>query len=323
MKVSIVVPIYNIADYVSDTLTSLINQTYTDIEILAVDDGSTDNSGKLCDDFALRDKRIKVIHKQNGGLSSARNAGIDVATGEYIMFLDGDDRLVPDAVERLVFLLKENPDTDLIQFTYSEVDAKGVPLYPYVYSNTVDVVDDEREKFERLYKIGGPAASACTKLLRLSLFDSLRFCEGLIHEDEYIVTDILSRTKKVVYFDAALYLYYFRNGSIITSSFTPKKLDIFKVFDRRIGVLREKGYTDLLQREWTRVFETIIRLYCGAKSCGYTAEALAVKERLRDVPYDIKSGMGIKQKVIFIVCKRFNSFINIIYLLKKFLRREG
>ncbi len=323
MKVSIVVPIYNIAEYVSDTLTSLINQTYADIEILAVDDGSTDNSGKICDDFALKDKRIKVIHKQNGGLSSARNAGIDVAAGEYIMFLDGDDRLVNDAVERLVQLLLENPDADLIQFTYSEVDANGVPLYPYAFSQSVDIVEREKEKFERLYKMGGPAASACTKLCKRALFEGLRFYEGIIHEDEYIVTDILSRTKKVIYFDAALYLYYFRNGSIITSSFTPKKLDIFKVFDKRIGVLYEKGYTDLLQREWIRVFETIIRLYCGAKSCGYNAEALAVKKRLSDVPYDVKSGMGIKQRIIFIACKRCNFFINIIYLFKKILKREG
>lgn len=322
MKVSIVVPIYNIADYVSDTLTSLINQTYTDIEILAVNDGSTDNSGKICDDFALSDKRIKVIHKPNGGLSDARNAGIEVATGDYIMFLDGDDRLVPNAIEQLIAICCEENDVDLIQFTYSEVDAKGEPLYPYTYSQNKELVTDEKEKFDRLYALGGPAASACTKLYKRELFDNLRFCKGIIHEDEYIVTDILSRTNKVVYFDMALYLYYFRNGSIITSSFSPKKMDIFTVLDKRVGVLKEKGYADLWQREQIRIFETVLRLYFDAKAYGYSSEAIKIKARLNEIPYEVNSAMGTKQKLIFIACKKFNAFIDIIYLLKKLLKRK-
>ena len=321
MKVSVVVPIYNVSQYVNDTLDSLINQTYKNIEIIAVDDGSTDDSGAICDKLSQTDDRIKVIHKPNGGLSDARNAGIDVVTGDYIMFLDGDDRLVIDAIEQLVSVCCEENDVDLIQFTYSEVDANGQPLYPYTYSQKRELLTDEKEKFDRLYALGGPAASACTKLYKRELFDNLRFCKGIIHEDEYIVTDILSRTNKVVYFDAALYLYYFRNGSIITSPFSPKKMDIFTVLDKRVGVLKEKGYADLLRKEQIRIFETVLRLYFDAKAYRYSNEAIKIKARLNEIPYEVKSAMGTKQKLIFIACKKVNIFIDIIYILKKLLKR--
>lgn len=321
MKVSVVVPIYNVSQYVNDTLDSLINQTYKNIEIIAVDDGSTDDSGAICDRLSQTDDRVTVIHKPNGGLSDARNAGIKVATGDYIMLLDGDDRLVIDAIERLVAICCEENDVDLIQFTYSEVDANGEPLYPYTYSQSKEIVTDEKEKYNRLYALGGPAASACTKLYKRELFENLQFCKGIIHEDEYIVTDILSRANKVLYFDAALYLYYFRNGSIITSSFTPKRMDIFTVLDKRMEVLNKKGYEDLLRKEQKRVFETILRFYFDAKDFGYSREAFEIKSRLNGIPYEANSVMTGKQKLIFIVCKRFNAFIDIIYLLRKLLKR--
>jgi len=126
-KVSIVIPIYNVENYVRKSIESVIYQTESDIEIILVDDGSTDSSGKICDEYASQDSRIRVIHKKNGGLSSARNAGVKIATSEYVMFLDGDDYLKNSAVERLYHTALEYP-SDFVQFLYQEVEYGQNPI---------------------------------------------------------------------------------------------------------------------------------------------------------------------------------------------------
>lgn len=279
--VSIIVPVYNIAGYLPACVESLRKQTYSDLEIILVDDGSGDGSGHLCDEYEAADSRVRVIHKPNGGLSSARNAGLDAANGQWILFVDGDDYLVPQAVEKLMTIW-ENTEADFVQFLFHETsDTSWLPADDQ-HANTV-FVTDLREMFERLYALGGVAASSCTKLLRRSLFEELRFQEGILHEDEELVTRLLPMCSGVAYTDLELYGYVSRSGSIVHSEFKPKHMDALTVMDHRIDTLRELGYEDLMRETQRRVFQTAAWQYCLARKAGFRKEAKELKARLLEL----------------------------------------
>ena len=282
--ISIIVPVYNIRDYLSKCVGSLFSQKYGDIEIILVDDGSTDNSGELCDQYAVQDDRIRVIHKQNGGLSSARNAGLDVASGQYIMFLDGDDYLAPDAVQHLSELATNAGSFDFIQFHYTETDGswQGDPVQP----NKVRVCTDPREIFRYLYQKGGVAASACTKLYRASLFDTLRFREGIAHEDEELMNRLIPRCRRVIYTELILYGYVMRGGSIIHDRFNPHKLDVMEIMDERVQVLQGLGYDEFIPETRRRQFCTAAMLYCKARRAGADEAATCLRKRLQTLSKD-------------------------------------
>ena len=165
--VSIIVPVYNIERYLPQCMNSLFAQTAPDFEVILVDDGSTDGSAALCDQYAKQDARVQVIHKKNGGLSSARNAGLDAATRPYLLFLDGDDYLAPSAIQSLLEIASANADFDFIQFQYAETD--GSWQADPAQAVEPRVCTDLYEMFRYLYQRGGVAASACTKFYRASL----------------------------------------------------------------------------------------------------------------------------------------------------------
>ncbi|MBR4863349.1 MAG: glycosyltransferase [Oscillospiraceae bacterium] len=273
--VSLIVPVYNIKEYLPACVQSLVAQTYTQLQILLVDDGATDGSGALCDRFT--DARIQVIHKENGGLSSARNAGLDAATGDWVMFVDGDDYLAPDAVERL--LAAATPGTDMVQFAYREVPDDS-------WQPDTQVTDTREEThvaefFRQLYALGGIGASACTKLFSRTLFASLRFQEGILHEDEELMTRLLPLCHRVVYTQLVLYGYRMRPGSIVHSRFKPGRLDVFPIMEKRLAVLENLGLSDLADITRQRLFVNGCILYCAAKKDGFPKEADALRQQLR------------------------------------------
>ncbi len=275
--VSIIVPVYNIKEYLAGCVESLQKQTCPDLEIILVDDGSTDGSGALCDGYAAQDTRIRVVHKENGGLSSARNAGLEVATGQWILFVDGDDYLVHNAVEQLLAVAQEYPDTDFVQFLYQETDGSWQPENQSVEQMVLSEVPDF---FRRLYDLGGVAASSCTKLFRRELFEILRFQKGIRHEDEELMTRLLPICRKAVYTSLVLYGYVVRQGSIIHSGFSPKSMDIFPIMDQRIQVLQQLDCGDLVLETQCRMFQTAAWQYCLARKNGFGQEAALLKQRI-------------------------------------------
>lgn len=248
-KISIIVPIYNVERYLPSTIDSLIQQEgNTDYEILLVDDGSTDGSASICEKYASECNKISVIHKLNGGLSSARNTGIDAARGEYLMFVDGDDCLDTVTLSALTKAISLHPHCDVIQFRYEEVSPsmplghctkKGLEIY---YECT-----DEYDYFLQLYQLGGVAASACTKLIKRNAIGDLRFKEGFLHEDEEFVTRLLPKCKCIGFCSNTFYKYMMRPGSIIHSDFSRKRLDIIPILKDRIVYLESKKYDDLAE----------------------------------------------------------------------------
>lgn len=242
--ISIIVPIYNVEKYLPHTVESIKNQEgFSDWELILVDDGSKDGSPALCDRFAASDPRIKVVHKPNAGLSSARNAGIEAAKGQFIMFLDGDDCLDTSTLKVLNDTTDKHPACDLIQFQFEEVMPAapyGHKLPPHIENYTE--LNREQDFFRQLYLLGGVAASACTKLIKRSTLGELRFKEGIIHEDELFTTHLLARCHLIGYCSNQFYKYVMRDGSIQHSSFTKKRLDAVRVREDRLEYLASKGY---------------------------------------------------------------------------------
>ena len=278
-KTSIIVPVYNVQAYLPACVESLLGQSCSDIEILLVDDGASDGSGALCDQYAAQDSRVKVIHKKNGGLSSARNAGLDKATGQWILFVDGDDYLAKDAVALLQEALQGHEDADFVQFLYQETDGIWQPEHQQTSRQISTQVPD---LFKRLYDMGGVAASACTKLFRRELFANLRFKEGILHEDEELMTRLLPQCHKAVYTELVLYGYVTRQGSIIRSGFKPKSMDIFPIMSDRVAVLESLRLSDLATETRRRMFQTAAWQYCLARKDGFIKEAAQLKQYLLD-----------------------------------------
>lgn len=285
MRISIIVPVYNIVDYVSYCIESLITQDYQDLEIILVDDGSNDQSPKVCDEWLERDSRIIVLHKPNGGLSSARNAGLDVASGDYVLFVDGDDYLANGAVSALVAIVETNK-VDFIQFGYEEVngyeglkDAQKINPEKIEKSlEKISLVQDRNEMFRQLYALGGVAASACTKFMCLATVKKLRFKEAILHEDEQFTTRLLAQTNSIYYVNDFLpYKYVMREDSIIHAGFKAQKLyNLSDIYEERIDVLSKSNFNDILITiTASRYFGILILQYGSARkvndkvACGF------------------------------------------------------
>ncbi len=180
--ISIIIPVYNAAGYLERSLGSVRAQTYTNLEIITVDDGSKDDSLKMLNSFALSDSRIKVISKENGGSSSARNAGLREATGEYIGFIDADDYIEPDMYENLAKVLDEDPNADVSQIQSCEEDENGEKIKAFGEGFLAYEEFTGREFFRALLIHQGDS-SFCTKLFRREFFEGFSFSEGRLNED--------------------------------------------------------------------------------------------------------------------------------------------
>ena len=212
--ISVIVPIYKVEKYLEKCVKSISSQTYKNIEIVLVDDGSPDNCGKLADNLAKTDPRIKVIHKVNGGLSSARNAGIDVAQGDYIGFVDSDDTIEPFMYEKLFSLLqKENTKLSVCAVNYVYEDGKVLRKKGLGKNVTFDFCQAIIEMNSHRYFDMG----AWSKLYHRSLFENIRFPVGKLSEDYYIMYKIFDKAQRISYLDIPCYNYLQRKNSITRS----------------------------------------------------------------------------------------------------------
>lgn len=241
-KISVIVPVYNVVSYLSQCLESIIRQTLKDIEIILVDDGSTDGSGQICDEYALRDERIIVFHKQNEGLSSARNDGLDAATSDYIMFVDSDDWVESHFCEK-AYMASIDYNADLVLFNYVKIYNNGT-----IVKNRPDIHPGLVTEFEALLFNLHYTPAVWLGLYRRELFDNVRFPIGKYHEDTGTSHRLLHEAKKIVYVDDALYNYRAnRPGSIMTVKATREHHDLIEMRIIRIIDLWNWGYKELAQ----------------------------------------------------------------------------
>lgn len=247
--ISVIIPIYKVEEYLDECITSVIAQTYTNLEIILVDDGSPDNCPQMCDNWAKKDARIKVIHKRNGGLSDARNAGLDIATGEYIAFVDSDDFIKPDMLEKLYTAIqKEKADIAACGILNCEGDRRTA-------WGCRDFAGSSEQILALLYDDAAYPVAAWNKLYRRSCWETLRFPVGKTCEDAFTTYQLIHSARRIVMIPEALYCYRIRPGSIMTSAFSLKKMDEeeawrcnYQFIDRHYPRLKKKAFDFYLQR---------------------------------------------------------------------------
>lgn len=261
--VSIIVPVYDIEEYLVECIESILAQTWKHFEIILVDDGSTDSSGKMCDEYAEKYNCIFVIHKKNGGLSSARNAGIDVARGNYLAFIDSDDVVHPDYLRELVNIVeKENADLVACDFCVGTSCQWGETS-----EIKYDIRRDE-DVLERMNDNDVVVTVAWNKLYHAKFFKeyNLRYPEGKIHEDMFLTPQILHCTNKMVITNQKLYFYRQRKNSIMNSSFSIKQLDSLEAIEFRIALFTKWDKKELQLKEYESYIRKAKELYRKMKN---------------------------------------------------------
>lgn len=231
--ISIIVPIYNVEKYLRRCVISLINQTYENIEIILIDDGSTDLSRLICDEMKEIDKRIKVIHKRNGGLSDARNVGINYAKGKYYSFVDSDDYITNGTIKNLYESMRKY-DCDISICNMVQFNDNNETFSFYEPTKQLKIYEGN-EKFKTLNQ-----PSVCNKLFKSILFENIQFPIGKYYEDTYIYHELLYKAKKVVLTGKTGYMYFMREGSILGQSiYTNKYFDFVEAVYFRATFLCE------------------------------------------------------------------------------------
>ncbi|MBQ7360638.1 MAG: glycosyltransferase [Lachnospiraceae bacterium] len=284
--VSIVIPIYNVEEYLRTCLDSILKQTYDALEVLMVDDGSKDASGQICDEYQSKDSRFVAIHKENGGAADARNVALDRCTGEYVTFIDGDDYVAPDFVERLV-ALTEKCDSDIAICGWNNVSETKVEPF-CKNSGAIKEYETEQALEALLYQEDFDTAM-WPKLYKTSLFEGIRFPKGNLYEDIAIIYEVFLKAAKVAFEDYAGYYYLLRESGTTLMKFRKDKMDLIDVVETMEKVLCDK-YPDLKKAAASRVVRANFHIYMQIPQ---TQEY--VEERRR-IEHNIKSRRSVVLK---------------------------
>ena len=254
--ISIIVPVYEVEPYLRQCLDSLVNQTKKEIEIIVFDDGSTDNCGKIIDEYVEKDNRIKAIHQQNLGISESRNKGIDMAAADHLMFVDGDDWVKPTFCEKAFQLITEK-QVDIVFFQFERIrDGKVIRRkYPKIeegYKTRVEAVD-------LMFKAIGNFA--WNKIYKKRLFDGIRFPKGRLYEDVAVTYRVVLKAEKVWYTNENLYYYRYRAESIVNNRSKKSRHESFEMTMQQIRALRENEETKEIGEYylWNRYMAYCIR----------------------------------------------------------------
>lgn len=314
--ISVIIPIYKVEKYIRKCINSIINQTYKNLEIILVDDGSPDKCGIICDEYKKIDNRIKVIHKKNGGLSDARNAGLDICKGQFVCFIDSDDYVLENYIEHLYTTLKENN---------ANISCCN---FEYVYENkNVGKIRDDKEKIYNFDTINALKEllyqknidnSMWAKLYDIHLFDNIRFPYGKIYEDFAIFYKLLLKTNKLVYSNQKKYLYLQREESILSTLFSEKDLVMITLAKEMYNEIINK-YPELKDALDSRILNMDFYLIRRMNKKKYHKEYKDLVDDIKDRRINVKKDKNIKLKTkIAIYISYFNiDLVKIFYNLAK------
>lgn len=320
--ISIIVPIYNVQEYLDRCIQSIIHQTYTKLEIILVNDGSTDDCERICRRYEKEDQRIRVISKENEGLSAARNEGILLSTGEYIVFVDSDDFLEVTMIQELYECSSlYHADICICDFFYMDEkrkrmqgEVKKSETHVHCYSN-----------LQALEKINGPnhiqMVVAWNKLYHRRLFDDIRYPVGKINEDEFVIHKLFYLSERIVYIEKPLYYYVQRRGSIMNTEFSQKNVHIVEAYKERLNFYMKHDiksligistFKYLLKMQW---FYKWFRLRYPSKG--------EVIENYREIFHEEKMKYGKylskRQQIILTFCggftKQYEKFRKVYYVV--------
>lgn len=258
--VSVIIPVYNVEKYLARCVDSVLAQTYGNLEVVLVDDGATDNSGELCDRYAREDARVRTVHKGNGGLSDARNAGMQAASGEYYAFVDGDDWIAQDYIAYLCSLMLEN---------HAQISVCGYQKVYEMEENSISSADssvrvyDAGEGLLHLLYQRGMISAAWGRLFHAALFSDICFPKGKLHEDVAVMYRLFDKADKIVCGDAKKYFYFQRRDSIVNGTFDRRRMDYISFTGECILYMEEK-HPDLTKAAISRHFSACFDLLSSA-----------------------------------------------------------
>lgn len=323
IKFTIIIPVYNVEKYLNECVESVLNQTYKNFEIILVDDGSTDNSPKMCDDFTEEDNRIKVIHKKNGGLSSARNAGIKNTTGDYVLFLDSDDFWDNNKTLENLSAIISDENADVVCYGYKEFyektnESKNVICIPEMLFSNLSTED----KLEVLLTNGIFTSSACCKAIKTKLIldNDIYFAENITSEDIDWSARVLLNAKSYALYNDYFYNYRQRDGSI-THQIKYKNLEMLSNNIIKCISLAEKvkagRFKDLYLNYVAYQYITFLH---SSFLCEKNDKIKYMLDKMKNYRYLLKYHLNRKVKLVYIFNKLFG--FNIMYkLLKIYLKR--
>ena len=325
MLISVIVPVYNVEKYLKRCINSIINQTHKDIEIILIDDGSTDSSGKICDEYSNTDTRIKAIHIQNSGAARARNVGLDIAKGEYISFIDSDDYILPDFLEKLLRLCIDNnaeiSKCEVIDFEREDIKItkqSDIKINIYTSNEVLNTIYTDSKLFN---------VAIMNKLYKRNIFENLRFKEGIINEDEEILCKIILNSNKIVITDEILYCYFLSEGSITRSEFRKKNLDILTALELRLSQLEDEKYKKIYLQTQADYMKKIGNLYYCISISKWEDKDKYLKElneKRKEIRNKVKKNKYFKTKdeIKLILCFKFKYILNLFYYVKSILSRK-
>lgn len=301
--ISVIIPVYKVETYLEKCIVSVVEQTYKALEIILVDDGSPDRCGAICDEWEKKDKRIKVIHKSNGGLSEARNYGLDIAQGSYIVFVDSDDLIAPSMIEKL-FATSQKYEADIVEckyFCFTDIlpgkeNREAETSTVYMSEEALSLLLDES-----VFKY-----TVWNKLYCRKIFETLRFEVGKLHEDVFFTYQAFGISKRIIKIDDCLYYYRQRSGSIMGSGFSIRNLDSMEARKRQYYYMKE-NYPELSGKAQSQLLGNC--LYFGQKAvlCLAPEEREAALQIILDVYDEIYNSQPIleskKQKFWYDLAK--------------------
>ena len=262
-KISVIVPVYNVEKYLHRCVDSLLAQSYTNIEIILINDGSVDRSGEICDEYAQREPRVKVMHQEYNGVADARNKGVAMATGDYIIFLDGDDEADKEYVGKLYKTLKEN-DLDIAQCCLLRI-RNGQPINKLEVKDGVRIFNGMEMQMKTFDRDRYFCNVVCGKLFKKELFEGLSFPYGRINEDESMIYLLTFKSSRVGIIDDYLYYYHYNGDSITEKKYNIHRLDAFYMLEEKFAFYKEHGLEDFANKTANEYFSQMSIVFCHKK----------------------------------------------------------
>lgn len=326
-KISIIVPVYNTEKYLSKSINSLINQTLKDIEIILVNDGSTDGSRNICEEFERKDNRIKLINKENGGQGSARNRGLEVAKGDYIAFIDSDDYINPEMYEKMYNSIKKY-NCDVVVCQVNMVDEDGNILSSKINKSKHGNIESGEQAIKRYLKYG--RWSPWDKLYKREVMKDVKFLENrTCAEDHAVIIPILKNVNKMVTIDDYLYNYLVREDSTTNSKFSIKNFDSVYVWEHVLDQAKDMKNEEILSRVHAKVFSSYIDLINGVirnEAYQYGKDIKLIINKIKDRYKYINSNCYLlKQYKIggYIISKNFYLYKHLFRISRRFKKANN
>ena len=279
--ISVIIPAYNVEKYLSRCLDSVCGQTYKELEIIVIDDGSTDATAQISDDYAAADPRVKVVHKKNGGVAAARNTALDMVCGAYVAFADADDYMEPDMLEKLYAAMNEHC-ADMVSCGYYEeysahTDKHGTGMGTVVY--------DKYQAYEDYFRMGGYIGSGCwNKLMKKKVLEDVRYKDYVLGEDVEMLCRALDRCEVIVCIDHCGYHYIHREDSATRTGFGEDNIRMLKIADEMLGYIRE-NHPELIKQMYAfhaawHSAQIQVMYWCG-DTRAFTKEKRYIRKSLR------------------------------------------